>query len=74
MHGLTRLSEEDIKTMGQQLADPTAFTEFLNGKAKNAQFFKNLNDDLNENYKTRLINFGGMAGQGFQPLGKAKGR
>ena len=74
MHGLTRLSEEDIKTMGQQLSDPTAFTEFLNGKAKNEQFFKNLNDDLNENYKTRLINFGGMAGQGFQPLGKAKGR
>jgi hypothetical protein len=70
MHGLSRLSEEDIKIMKDQLADPSGFTDFLNGKAKNVQFIKNLNEDLDENYKTRLIGYkGAYQPKSFKPVG-----
>lgn len=59
MHGLTRLSQEDIKVMGDQISDPTAFKEMINSGIKNTQFFKNLEEDLDANYKTRLINYKG---------------
>jgi hypothetical protein len=61
MHGLSRLSEEDVKLMGDQLSDPTKFNQFLAGQTKNDTFMRNLNDDLDSNYKTRLIGYQGNA-------------
>lgn len=61
MHGLSRLSEEDVKLMGDQLSDPTKFNQFISGQTKNDTFMRNLNDDLDSNYKTRLIGYQGNA-------------
>lgn len=63
LHGLNRLSEEDIKIMGDQVSDPRKFSQMLtgNGGIKNHQFYKNLADDVESNYKTRLINYKGIS-------------
>jgi len=69
MHGLNRLSEADIHLMSTQLADPAKFKEFMSGKAKNDQFMQNLNEDLESNYKNRLVNYRGAGTyKTFTPL------
>lgn len=59
MHGLNRLSEEDIHIMADQLKDPTKFGQLMNGGIKTSQFLKNLGEDLDANYKTRLLGYKG---------------
>jgi hypothetical protein len=70
MHGLNRLSEEDIKVMQDQLRDPTSFKQVLNGGAMTSQFMKNLSEDLDSQYKTRLMGYQGTGKyKSFKPMG-----
>lgn len=73
LHGLNRLSEEDIKLMGNQLSDPTKFSQLMTSGLKNNQFMNNLNDDLESNLSTRLIGYKGPSSyKTFNKLGQVK--
>jgi|GEM_PF-4955909 len=60
MHGLNRLSEEDVKLMQDQIGDPTSIRKFITNGTVNDQFIKNLNEDMESNYKTRLVGYRGL--------------
>lgn len=69
LHGLNRLSEEDIKLMQSQLSDPTKYITQFAGSARNNQIMKNLQDDMDALYKTKLTGFGGAEQyKTFKPL------
>ena len=71
MHGLNRLSEEDVHLMQEQVGDPRKLKNLFSGGIKNSQFFKHLDEDLESNYKARLIGYKGVGQyKSFQPLSK----
>jgi len=69
-----RLTKEDLENFGKSFSNPNSVMGFVEGDVRNKQFLKHLDESLNEAMKNKLVKFGGMPGQGFQPLGKAKGR
>lgn len=69
-----RLTKEDLENFGKSFSNPNSVMGFVEGDVRNKQFLKHLDESLNEAMKNKLVKFGGIPGQGFQPLGKAKGR
>lgn len=69
-----RLTKEDLENFGKSFSNPNSVMGFVEGDVRNKQFLKHLDESLNEAMKNKLVKFNGMPGQGFQPLGKAKGR
>lgn len=70
LHGLKRLSSEDVDLMSQQFKDPRKLKGLLNGGVMNKEFIRNINDTVEGQYSAALPGYKGsvqkkLGGKGF---------
>lgn len=59
--GNKRISPEMVKGAEEQIKDPTKFNQLLNGGIKNQILFKDLEDDIENQRRTKLIGYKGVS-------------
>ena len=59
--GIRNINLQEIEHAGDQVRDPTKFSQLLTGGVKNNQFFKNVTEEMESQRKQHLMGYKGMA-------------